>query len=104
MPITYKKPLQSKYKVILYDNFHMYHEEDDFRSEWGVFSTWEKALVECKRIVDDQLCRWYQPGMSPMSYIRCMELAERIQLFGQQTERKLITRSPGGTTHGNAAW
>ncbi len=41
----------------------MYH-EDDFPIKMGSFSTWDEALSECKRMVDDQLHRWYQPGMS----------------------------------------
>ncbi len=59
-------PIQSNYKVISYDNFHMYHEEDDFPSDRGVFSTWDEAVSECKKIVDEQLYGWckYQPGIS----------------------------------------
>jgi hypothetical protein len=66
MPINSNEPLQSNYKVISYENFHVYHKEDDFPSERGVFSTWDEALLECKRIVDDQLheCCEYRPGIS----------------------------------------
>ena len=56
MDTTEPAPAPGRYKVMVDDNFH-YMEEDE-RYELATFSTIEDAIAACKRIVDDDLCKF----------------------------------------------
>ena len=51
-----------RYKVMVDDNFHYMDEEE--RYQHGVFPTAEQAIAACKKIVDDDLTSYIEPGMT----------------------------------------
>ena len=51
-----------RYKVVVDDNYN--YMDESARSEKGPYATPERALTECRRIVDNWLREGYRPGMS----------------------------------------
>jgi len=45
------------------DNFH--YMDEDHRTEYGKFSTFEKAVAACKKIVDEELRDMLSQGVKP---------------------------------------
>jgi hypothetical protein len=56
------KETTTGYKVLIDDNFH--YQDEEHRSEYGVFGTADEAVAVCKRIVDRCLEPMLKPGMT----------------------------------------
>ncbi|MBT5109663.1 MAG: hypothetical protein HOM25_13365 [Rhodospirillaceae bacterium] len=54
---------KERYTVIVDDNFHYMDEEH--RYEHGEFSTYERAVAACKKIVDEELQDMLKQGIKP---------------------------------------
>lgn len=65
------------YKVVVDDNFH--YQESDERWEYGIFSTADKALAACRRVVDESLLHEYKEGG-----VTAEELFDRYTSFGDE--------------------
>ena len=65
---------KKRYTVIVDDNFHYMDEEH--RHKYGKFSTYEKAVAACKKIVDEELRDMLKQG------VRHEELSSTWSLYG----------------------
>ncbi len=54
---------KKRYTVMVDDNFHYMDEEDRYKH--GKFSTFEKAVKACKKIVDEELRDYLDQGIKP---------------------------------------
>ena len=54
---------KKRYTVMIDDNFHYMDEEH--RYKYGAFSTYEKAVAACKKIVDEELRDMLKQGVRP---------------------------------------
>jgi hypothetical protein len=54
------KMRKKKYTIVIDDNFHFMDESESYKS--GEFDTYEEALGECKKILDDFLEDAVRPG------------------------------------------
>lgn len=54
---------KTRYIVMIDDNFHYMDEEHRYKH--GTFSTFEKAVAACKKIVDEELRDMLKQGVKP---------------------------------------
>lgn len=65
---------KKRYTVVIDDNFHYMDEEH--RHKYGRFSTYEKAVAACKKIVDEELRDMLKQG------VKHEELSSTWSLYG----------------------
>ena len=65
---------EKRYTVMLDDNFHYMDEEHRYKH--GEFSTYEKAVAACKKVVDEELRDWLKQG------VKLEELSATWSLYG----------------------
>jgi len=65
---------KKRYTVMIDDNFH--YMDEDHRYKCGEFSTYEKAVAACKKIVDEELRDMLKQGVRPE------ELSSTWSLYG----------------------
>ncbi len=58
---------KNRYTVMIDDNFHYMDEEH--RLQYGKFSTYEKAVAACKKIVDEELRDMLKQGVIPTALV-----------------------------------
>ena len=52
---------EKRYTVMVDNNFH--HMDEENRHKYGKFSTYEKAVAACKKIVDEELRDMLKQGV-----------------------------------------
>ena len=58
---------EKRYTVMVDENFHYMDEEH--RYKYGEFSTYEKAVAACKKIVDEELRDMLKQGVIPTALV-----------------------------------
>ena len=78
------------YRVIVSASFHYMYKDE--RHTYGKFETLEDAIDAAKEIVDDDLLRYYEPGITPDDLYGRYRMFSDDPWVSDETEAVFLTR------------